>query len=77
MFFVITGKTIVFTGTLATLSRDEAKNMVREFGGNVSGTVSKKTDYVVTGKNPGSKLAKAKSLGVEHISEKEFTSRLS
>ncbi|MBH41477.1 MAG: hypothetical protein CL685_02085 [Candidatus Magasanikbacteria bacterium] len=73
----ITGKTIVFTGTLTTLSRDEAKDMVREFGGNVSGTVSKKTDYVVTGKNPGSKLTKAKSLEVEHISEKEFLSRLS
>ena len=66
------GKTFVFTGELKSLSRDEAKRRVREMGGNVSESISKKIDYVVVGDNPGSKCEKAKELGLKIINEKEF-----
>ena len=65
-------KTFVFTGALPTLGRDEAKELARAAGGEISSTVSKKTDYVVAGDNPGSKLAKAKGWGVKIIDEQEF-----
>lgn len=66
------GKSFVFTGTLETITRDDAKEKVRLMGGDVSGSVSKETTYVVAGESAGSKLDKAKSLGVGIISEKEF-----
>ena len=67
-----TGKTFVFTGTLTQFTRDEAKEMVEKLGGKASSSVSKKTDYVVVGENPGSKAAKAKGLGIKIISEDEL-----
>ncbi len=66
------GKTFVLTGTLANYSRDQAKKMIEDAGGKVSGSVSKKTDYVVAGSDAGSKLDKAKELGVPVIDEKEM-----
>lgn len=63
------GKTFVITGTLPSLSRDEAKALILAHGGKVSGSVSKKTDYVVAGTEPGSKLTKAEELGVSIIDE--------
>lgn len=68
----LTGKTFVLTGELESMSRDEAKAMVRELGGDPSETVSKNTDYVVVGANPGSKYARAQKLGVKILDEKEF-----
>jgi len=68
----IEGKSFVFTGTLPNLGRDEAKEIVRNVGGEISSSVSKSTGYVVAGNDPGSKLNKAKSLGVKIIGEKEF-----
>jgi DNA ligase (NAD+) len=67
-----TGKTFVFTGTLANISRDEAEEIVRKLGGKAVGSVSSKTSYVVAGAEAGSKLDKARDLGVEILSEKEF-----
>ncbi len=61
------GKTLVLTGTLPDLSRDEAGQLIKQAGGKVTGSVSKKTDYVVAGDNAGSKLAKAEELGVEVV----------
>lgn len=66
------GKTFVFTGELTKFSRSEAEAKVRELGGNPSSSVSKKTDYVVSGGSPGSKYEKAKSLGVKILSEEDF-----
>ena len=66
------GKTFVFTGGLANFSRDEAKVLVTARGGKVTSSVSAKTDYVVAGTDPGSKLAKAQELGVTILDEAEF-----
>jgi DNA ligase (NAD+) len=68
----LAGKTFVLTGTLAKYSRDEAKKLIEDAGGRVSGSVSKKTDYVVAGSDAGSKLDKAKELGVLVIEEAEM-----
>ena len=65
-------KIFVFTGTLPTITRDEAKRLVRERGGEVSESVSQKTSYVVTGEAPGSKAARARALGITILSEGEF-----
>ena len=66
------GKTLVFTGTMPTLGRAEAKTMAQDMGAKVSGSVSKKTDYVIAGAEAGSKLEKAQQLGVTVIDEAEF-----
>ena len=68
----LAGKTFVLTGTLAHFTRDEAKKMIEDAGGKVTGSVSKKTDYVVAGADAGSKLDKAKELGIAVIDEKEM-----
>ncbi len=66
------GKNFVLTGTLSSLTRDQAKEYIRRFGGRVSSSVSRQTDYVVVGSEPGSKYAQAKKLGVKILNEKEF-----
>jgi DNA ligase (NAD+) len=68
----LAGKSFVFTGGLANRSREEAGELVQQHGGKISGSVSKKTDYVVVGTDPGSKYDKAKELGVAILSESEF-----
>ncbi len=68
----LSGMTFVLTGTLATLSRDDAKQKIKNLGGDVSGSVSSKTSYVVVGENPGSKYGEAEKLGVPILSEKKF-----
>jgi DNA ligase (NAD+) len=73
---VFTGKTVVLTGGLASMEREEAKAEIERRGGKVSGSVSKKTDFVVAGEEAGSKLAKAKELGVRVLDEAEFLSLL-
>ncbi|HAV21602.1 MAG: NAD-dependent DNA ligase LigA [Bacillota bacterium] len=69
---VFTGKTVVFTGSLERFTRKEAEARVLESGGKTSGSVGKKTDYVVVGKDPGSKYDKAKALGITILTEEEF-----
>ena len=68
----LAGKTFVLTGALPTLSRDDASALIREWGGNVSGSVSKNTSYLLAGDEAGSKLEKARQLGVPILSEEEF-----
>ena len=70
------GKTFVLTGTLPALSRDEASALIREAGGNVTGSVTKKTDFLLAGESAGSKLDKARELGISVLSEKEFLEML-
>ena len=72
----LAGKTFVITGTLPTLKRDDAKSMIEAAGGKVSGSVSKKTDYVVAGEDAGSKLAKARELDVSIIDEVQLQKML-
>jgi len=73
----LSNKTFVLTGTLSTLSRDEAKDRIRKLGGEISSSVSTKTDYVIAGENAGSKLEKAQELGVKILSEREFLNLIS
>jgi DNA ligase (NAD+) len=68
----LSGLTFVVTGTLAGLSRQAVKEFIEEHGGIVTDTVTRKTDYLVLGAEPGSKLEKAKSLGIKIIGEKEL-----
>ena len=72
---VFSGMSIVVTGTLPTLSRKQAEDLIRSCGGNAAGSVSKKTAFVVVGEDAGSKLAKAQSLGIETIDEAELIRR--
>ena len=72
----LSGKTVVFTGTLTTMTRNEAKSKALAVGAKVSGSVSSQTDYVVAGENAGSKLSKAKELGVKVISEEDFNAMI-
>ena len=69
---VFKDKTIVITGTFSTFSREELKAKVRDMGGKVTGSVSKKTDFLISGQDPGSKIKKANDLGVRVIYEQEF-----
>ena len=70
------GKTVVVTGRLSQMSRDEAKQLVRDHGGKTSDSVSKKTDFVVAGEKAGSKLTKAQDLGIEVLTEQDFLTKL-
>lgn len=72
----LAGKTFVLTGTLESMSREEAKERIREHGGDASESVTKKTDYLVAGAEPGSKYEKARKLGVSIIGEKELLGML-
>jgi DNA ligase (NAD+) len=73
---VLAGKTVVLTGTLPTLARDEAKDLLEAAGAKVAGSVSRKTDYVVAGAEAGSKLDKARELGVPVLDEDGLRSLL-
>ncbi|MEK7179230.1 MAG: BRCT domain-containing protein, partial [Patescibacteria group bacterium] len=73
----LSGKTFVLTGTLASLSRDEARTTIKSLGGDVASSVSHKTDFVVVGENPGSKFEDAHRLGIPILSEKEFLKMVS
>lgn len=68
----VAGKTVVFTGTLTTMGRNEAKARAEALGAKVAGSVSKKTDYVVVGADAGSKASKARELGVTTLTEDEW-----
>lgn len=72
----LTGKTVVLTGTLCDIKRSDAKSQLEDLGAKVSGSVSKKTDFVICGENAGSKLEKANSLNIEVISEEQFLSKI-
>src|SRR5205085_2301121 len=72
----LAGQIVVITGTLGQLSRDAAIRAAEEAGARVTGSVSKKTSFVVVGENPGTKYEKAQSLGVQTIDEAEFLRRL-
>ena len=73
----VAGKTVVFTGTLEKFSRPEAEATAQRLGAKTSGSVSKKTDFVVAGTDPGSKFTKAKELGVKVITEDEWLKLIS
>ena len=73
---IFSGKSIVLTGTLDNMSRDDASRYLERLGANVVSSVSKKTDYVLAGENAGSKLDKAKKLGIKIIDEEEFVKML-
>ena len=68
----LNGKTFVITGTLESMSRDEAKKQIKSLGGKITESVSKKTDYVVVGEDPGSKYNKAQTLGITILDEKQL-----
>jgi DNA ligase (NAD+) len=72
----VTGKTFVITGTLPTLKRKEVEDLIKQAGGKVSSSVSKKTDYVVVGTDPGSKLTKAQDLGITQLSQQQLLEML-
>jgi len=72
----ISGKTVVVTGTLPTLGRKEAQELIEKYGGKAAGSVSKKTDYVLAGEAAGSKLTKAQELGIPVLNEEEFKAML-
>ncbi|MBU1178129.1 NAD-dependent DNA ligase LigA [Patescibacteria group bacterium] len=72
----LAGQTFVLTGSLENMSREEAKKLIRDAGGNISSSVSKKTDYVIVGKDPGSKYEKAQKLGVEIIAEAKLATMI-
>jgi DNA ligase (NAD+) len=73
---ILRGKVVVITGTLPTLSREQATELVESAGGKVTGSVSKRTDFVVAGENPGSKLEKARDFGIEVVDEAELRRRV-
>jgi DNA ligase (NAD+) len=73
---VLAGKTVVVTGTLQNFSRDSIKELIHKEGGKPAGSVSKQTDFVVAGEKAGSKLDKAKELGIRVLSEIEFSEML-
>jgi DNA ligase (NAD+) len=72
----LSGKTFVLTGTLSEMTRDESKGLILEKGGKVTGSVSKKTDFLIYGDKAGSKLTKAQTLEVATLSEKAFQALL-
>jgi DNA ligase (NAD+) len=72
----LAGRTFVLTGTFSSMSRKDAEGKIEEFGGKVSSSVSKKTNYVVAGDSPGSKLDAAKKLGVPVLTEDELLAML-
>jgi DNA ligase (NAD+) len=74
---LLSGKTFVLTGTLPTLGREEAKALLENAGAKISGSVSKKTDYVLAGSEAGSKLDKAMELGIKILDEAAFLEMLS
>ena len=71
-----TGKTFVITGTLSEFSREEAGDKVTAFGGKVTSSVSKNTDYLICGENAGSKLTKAEKLGISILKDEEFMKKI-
>ncbi len=73
----LTGKMFVITGTLSSMSREEAKEKIEVLGGKTSESISREVDYLVVGEEPGSKLEKAKKLGIKTLDEKEFLEMLS
>ena len=74
---ILENKSFVLTGTLKNFSREEAKEAIIKFGGKVSSGVSSKTDYVIAGENPGSKLSKAKEFQIQILTEDEFSKLIS